>query len=108
MDGGRRDARGRRTVAAVFHRRAGVERAVAELGAAGFAPGDVEVALRDELAEGAESAMAGALVTVAAGERVTDALAILERNGADTQPRSVGHRAEIAPGPPEEAVRPRR
>ena len=107
MDGARHDPSGRRTVAAVFHQRSAVERAVADLTEAGFAPADVSVALREELLHGADSARAGALVTVAAGDRVTEALAILERNGAETQPGAIGHRAEFAPDAPVEAVEPR-
>jgi outer membrane lipoprotein SlyB len=37
----------------------------------------------------------GTIVTVAAGDRAIEALAILERNGADSGPGSVGHSARI-------------
>jgi len=105
MDGAGRDGGGHRTVAAVFHERGAVERAVAELAAAGFAPADVAIARREERdAVGRPSPTGDAVLTVAASDRIAEALAILDRNGAETEPKAIGHRAEIAPPEPREAV----
>jgi uncharacterized membrane protein len=104
MDGAQRDSTGRRTVAALFQRRADVEQAVADLRAAGFDGDAVAVAWREDVGDGRADATTGAVVTVAAGDRVNEAFALLERSGAHTEPAAIGHRAEIAPRSPDEAV----
>ena len=113
----RRDLTGRHTIAALFPNWTSAEQAIRELQAAGFTGDQVGVAMRDRTAQGelvegtgmqaAEAAATGAvgggllggltgfraggvLVTVAAGERVLEALAILDRHGADTGPGAVG------------------
>ncbi|MGH7579155.1 MAG: hypothetical protein ACREM9_03220 [Gemmatimonadales bacterium] len=72
-----------RTVVGLFTLRAGAESAISDLRAAGFPRDRIGVATQDEGGTG------GTLVTVDAGARTSEALAILERHKADLGPSDV-------------------